>query len=53
MNQKIMSIFLIGSLLLAFGATSGCIKNPNSASYRSDSLNLGIINKRRYPGILG
>ena len=44
MNQKIMSIFLIGSFLLAFGATSGCIENPNGASYRSDSLNMGKIN---------
>ncbi|MCD4799386.1 MAG: hypothetical protein K8R19_10325 [Methanosarcinales archaeon] len=53
MNQKIMSIFLLGSFLLVFGATSGCIKNPYGASYRSDSHNLGIINKRRYPGLSG
>ncbi|MCD4765354.1 MAG: hypothetical protein K8R34_02470 [Methanosarcinales archaeon] len=43
MNQKIMSIFIIGSFLLAFGATSGCIEIPYGASYSCDSLNLGKI----------
>lgn len=43
MNQKIMSIFIIGSFLLAFGATSGCIEIPYGASYSCDSLNLGQI----------
>ena len=47
MNQKIMSILIIESFLFDFGATSGCIENPNGASYGSDCLNFGIINNRR------
>ena len=43
MYQKILKIIIICSFLLAFGANSGCIEDPNSASYRSDSLNLGKI----------
>jgi len=39
--------------LLAFGATSVCIKTPNGFSCRCDSFNVGIINKKRYTGILG
>jgi hypothetical protein len=53
MYQTIMKIFINGSFLLAFRGIRGCLENANGASYRSDSLNLGIINKRRYPGILG
>ena len=43
MNQKIMKILIIGSFLLAFGASSGCVENLNGASYGSDCLNLGKI----------
>jgi len=43
MNQKIINIFIIGSFLLAFGASTGCIENTNGASYGSDCLNLGKI----------
>lgn len=43
MNQKIMTIFIIGTFLLAFGAICGCIETPNGASYRSDSMNMGKI----------
>ena len=43
MDQKIMKIFIIGSFLLALGASTGCIENPNAASYGSDCLNMGNI----------
>ena len=51
MDQKIMKIFINGSFLLAFGARSGCIENPNGASYRSDSLNIGKIDFEEKAGV--
>jgi hypothetical protein len=49
--QKIMKIFINGSSLLTFGARSGCIENPNSASYRSDSLNIEKIDFEEEAGV--
>ena len=51
MNQKIKKIFIIGSFLLAFRGIRGCIENPNSASYRFYSLNIGKIDFEEKAGV--